>query len=87
MEKKIAFIGNAKNRAMFFKLVPKPNFIKIYFCHTIKVVNTIPKLKSGSALIMKYLLSDKDDSKACAHETNGGWSKYESEKYLLIVIV
>ena len=64
MEKKIANIGNVKNKTTICKHAPKSNFPNIYFCQKMTIVNTDTKLKTGRALIKKYLLIEKKDRRA-----------------------
>ena len=64
MEKKIANIGNVKNKTTACKHAPKSNFLNIQYCQTMTIVNTDTKLKNGRALIKKYLLTEKKDRSA-----------------------
>ena len=64
MEKKIAKIGNDKNKTTVCKHSFKSNFPKIYCCQTMTIVNTAIKLNIGRALIRKYLLLQKKDRRA-----------------------
>ena len=64
MEKKIANIGNAKNKTTLLSMQYNQIFLIYIRCHTIIIVSTNPKLITGSALIPKYLLSEKENKKA-----------------------
>ena len=75
MEKKIVYIGNAKNNTTLLRHNPKLSLLDIIRCHTIIIVSTNPKLITGSALIAKYLLSEKENKKDWSQAANGGWSK------------
>ena len=59
MEKKIAYIGNARNNTTVLRHNPRLSLLNIIRCHTIIIASTNPKLMTGSALIAKYLLSEK----------------------------
>jgi hypothetical protein len=75
MQKKTAYIGNAKNKTILFRYVLQSGIFDICRCQSTKIINTNPKLKIGSALISKYLLSEKLRIRACAQVASGGWSK------------
>ena len=64
MEKKIAKIGNDKNKTTVCKPALKSNFPNIYCCQTMTIVTTTIKLNIGRALIRKYLLLEKKDRRA-----------------------
>ena len=64
MEKKIAYIGNARNITTLLRYNPKLSLLNIIRCQENVIASTNPKLKTGGTLIAKYLLSEKESKKA-----------------------